>query len=181
MRLVLGLLALLLLAGCGSAAPRVAVPAVRSRDLPGAYRLLRQAGFRVAVSAPVAITSLETPFVTRLSPGAGTRAPRGTTVTIEPSTGGPIGSPTFERGLHVRVPSFAGRPASAAVAWTDTHRMYWAIPHLPALAGSTAPSLFAAYRVVAQSPRPGARLAQGVMVGKGFRPTPLTLTVVPRG
>jgi len=180
-RLAAAALAVLALAGCG-AAPRATVPrSARFRDLPDAYALLRAQGFRVAVARPVAVTSLETPFVTLLSPGAGTSAPRGSTVTIETSSGGPIGSPTFERGLRVRVPSFAGKPASVAVAWADAHRMYWAIPHLPPLAGSTAPSLFAAYRVTAQAPRPGAALAEGVMVGRGFRPTPLTLTVVPRG
>ena len=53
-------------------------------------------------------------------------------------------------------------------------------PKLPALHASNAPHLFAAYRVVAQQPKPGGTIVQGVMVGRGFKPTPLTLTVVPK-
>lgn len=56
--------------------------------------------------------------------------------------------------------------------------MYWAIPKLPTLQASDAPHLFEAYRVVAQQPKPRGTIVQGVMVGHGFRPTPLTLSVV---
>jgi hypothetical protein len=58
--------------------------------------------------------------------------------------------------------------------------MFWAIPRLPPLPASNAPHLLDAYKVVAQRPRPGGTIEQGVMVGRGFRPTPLTLTVTPR-
>jgi hypothetical protein len=58
--------------------------------------------------------------------------------------------------------------------------MFWSIPRLPKLPPSDAPHLLDAYRVVAQRPAPGGTIAQGVMVGRGFRPTPLRLTVVPR-
>ena len=168
-----------LLAACGSSVQRVTVPrAARYRDLAGAYRLLRAAGFRVALSRPVEITSLDSPGAAALSPRAGTEAARGSTVTIEPTSGGPLGSPAVGRSGASVVPSFVGRRASVAVAWANGHGLFWAIPRLPALSGSTAPTLFGAYRVVAQSPPAGRLLRPGVMVGRGFRPTPLTLRVV---
>ena len=57
--------------------------------------------------------------------------------------------------------------------------MFWSIPTLPALSPSTAPDLFAAYRVVGQEPAAGGTIRQGVMTGSGgYRPTPVTLVVV---
>jgi hypothetical protein len=56
--------------------------------------------------------------------------------------------------------------------------MFWSIPELPALKASDAPHLFDAYRVTAQRPKPGRTIVQGVMVGRAFKPTPLTLSVV---
>jgi hypothetical protein len=58
--------------------------------------------------------------------------------------------------------------------------MFWSIPDLPVLEASDARHLFDAYGVVAQQPKPGGTIVQGVMVGHGFKPTPLTLTVVRR-
>jgi hypothetical protein len=78
---------------------------------------------------------------------------------------------------HYRVPNFIGDSVSAAVAWADAHNMFWAIPHVPALPSSDAAHLFDAYRVVSQLPKPGGTIVQGVMVGRGFKPTPLTLAV----
>jgi hypothetical protein len=55
--------------------------------------------------------------------------------------------------------------------------MFWSIPELPALKASDAQHLFDAYRVAAQQPKPGGPITQGVMVGHGFKPTPLILSV----
>jgi hypothetical protein len=55
--------------------------------------------------------------------------------------------------------------------------MFWSIPHVPPLPASDARSFFAAYRVTTQAPRPGKTIVQGVMIGEGFKPTPLTLTL----
>ena len=63
--------------------------------------------------------------------------------------------------------------------WANSHHMFWSIPRLPALPASHAPTLFAAYRVTSQAPRPGKMIVQGIMIGRGFKPTPLTLALQP--
>lgn len=177
----LGAAVSLVSAGCGSSHKSyVTVPLRASQtSIVGAYDLLHSRGLRVEVNEEVAITSLHEPGV-KLSPRAGTRVARGSTVKLI-AAGGPMGSPAvLKSNPHYRVPDFSGRNASAAITWAEAHSMFWAIPRLPALPASDAPHLFDAYRVVAQQPRPGGTIVQGVMVGRGFRPTPLTLTVVPR-
>lgn len=171
--------AVALLAGCGSSHKSyVRVPLrAQQTNIVGAYDLLHRLGFRVKLTRQTAISSLREPSA-ELSPRAGTRVARGSTIRITP-TGGPIASPAvLKSNPRYRVPDFTGEPASAAIRWADDHRMFWSIPSLPVLQASDAPHLFDAYRVVAQQPKPGETIAQGVMVGQGFRPTPLTLTVV---
>ncbi len=173
--------AVLVLAGCGSSHKTSVTVPLRAGEtsIVGAYDLLHSLGLRVTLTQETAVTSLYEPSA-KLSPRAGTRVTRGSTVRITPS-GGPMGSPTvLKSNPRYRVPNFTGRTADAAIAWAEAHSMFWAIPKLPALRASNAPHLFAAYRVVAQQPKPGGAIVQGVMVGRGFKPTPLTLTVVPR-
>jgi beta-lactam-binding protein with PASTA domain len=178
--LTAALLLVAALVGCGSSHKSYVVVPLRAQqtDLVDAYNLLHGRGLRVEVATTFAISSLRSMGVARLSPGAGSRLARGSTVSI--STGpGPIGSPAVLKSHpHYRVPNFIGRSARTAVAWADAHNMFWAIPRVPALPSSDAPRLFDAYRVVSQLPEPGGRIVQGVMVGRGFKPTPLTLTVV---
>jgi hypothetical protein len=145
----------------------------------GAYDALHAAGLRVELTRPIAILALRVPSAARVSPPPGARVTRGNVVTITPGFA-PIGSPAVLKS-HPRytVPSFIGRPAGAAVAWAAAHAMFWAIPRLPPLPASNAPHLLDAYTVVAQQPRPGRTIIQGVMVGRGFRPTQLTITVAP--
>jgi beta-lactam-binding protein with PASTA domain len=169
----------LALAGCGSSHRSYVTVPLRAQqtNIVGAYDLLHRLGLRVELTRQTAIWSLYEPSAT-LSPRAGTRVPRGSTVQITPA-GGPRGSPAvLKSNPHYRVPDFTGRPASAAIRWADDHSMFWSIPNLPVLQASDAPHLFDAYRVVAQQPKPGGTITQGVMVGQGFKPTPLTLTVV---
>ena len=76
------------------------------------------------------------------------------------------------------VPGLIVKSAREAVSWVSSCRgLYWAIPNLPALAPSTAPHMFDDYRLTAQAPAPGRMLYQGFFVGRGYHPTPLTLTV----
>jgi hypothetical protein len=146
-------------------------------SIVGAYDLLHRLGLRVELTRQTMISSLYEPSA-KLFPRAGTRVPGGSVVQITP-TGGPLGSPAvLKSNPHYRVPDFTGRPASAAIRWAEDRRMFWSIPELPALKASNAPHLFDAYRVTAQQPKPGGTIVQGVMVGRGFKPTPLTLSVV---
>jgi hypothetical protein len=166
------------LTGCG-AGHRTVVripPRAAHTDLAGAYAILHGLGLRVSVPPGVSITSLIDPRA-RLSPPAGTRVPRGSTVMLIPGVAA-IGSPAVPHSQQrYRVPDFTGQPAAAAIRWADAHRVLWALADLPALHAGDATALYDAYSVDAQTPRPGGTIVQGVRVGRGFRPTPLTLTV----
>jgi beta-lactam-binding protein with PASTA domain len=169
----------LTLVGCGSSHKSYVTVPLRAQQtsIVGAYDLLHRLGLRVELTRQTVISSLYEPSA-KLFPRAGTRVPRDSAVQITP-TGGPRGSPAvLKSNPHYRVPDFTGRLASAAIRWAEDHRMFWSIPELPALQASDAPHLFDAYRVAAQQPKPGGTIVQGVMVGHGFKPTPLTLTVV---
>lgn len=171
----------LIRAGCGGGSTSFVTVPLRAQqtDIVGAYDILHRLGLHVEVTQQTAITSLVVPVV-KLSPPAGARVRRGSTIMITPEQG-LIGSPAVLKSHpHYRVPNFSGRPLSAAIRWADAHYMFWAIPILPALPASSAPDLFDAYRIVGQQPKPGGTIVQGVMVGKGFKPTPLTLSVTRR-
>jgi hypothetical protein len=95
-------------------------------------------------------------------------------------SGGAVGSPGVSTPHpHYRVPDFTGQPLSSAMRWANQHDMYWAVPSLPPVTACGAPHLFDAYRIVSQQPHTGGVITQGVTVGGGFRPTPLTLTTTP--
>lgn len=158
----------------------VTVPAwAEHTDILDAYKLLHRLGFRVGLTQQMSVSSLIVPGVT-LAPTAGTRLPRGSIVQITPAFAA-IGSPAvLKSDPHYRVPSFVGQALNEAVRWANRHDMFWSIPRLPALPASAAPHLFDAYRIVGQQPTPNSTIVQGVMVGHGFKPTPITLTVVPK-
>ena len=173
---------LLATSGVGAASPRDVTIPVRARetDLADAFAMLRSLGLRVAIDHTTAYSSLKPAWVARLTPSAGKRVPVGTVVTITPSDLGPMGSPAVLKSHpHYRVPSFIGRTAATAIAWADNHRMFWSIPRLRPLPASDAETLFAAYRVTSQAPKPGKMIVQGIMIGRSFKPTPLTLTLQP--
>jgi hypothetical protein len=157
----------------------VTVPAAAANsDIFQTYDALHDAGLRVTLTKQADLNSLDGLGVT-LSPGVGTRVPGGSTVRITP-LGGALGSPAvLNSDPHYVVPSFAGQPPANAVRWATQHDLYWAVD-LPPITASAAPHLLDAYRLLGQQPRPGDMIAQGVTVGDGFRPTPLTLTVAPR-
>jgi PASTA domain len=180
---VVGVLVCLLAASAaaGASSRGVTIPQrAGETDLAGAFAMLRSLGLRVAVDRATPYSSLTPAFVARLRPRAGTRVPAGSVVTITPSGLGPRGSPAVLKSHpHYRVPSFIGSTAASAIGWANSHHMFWSIPRLPALPASKARTLFAAYRVTAQTPRPGKMIGQGVMIGQGFKPTPLTLALKP--
>ena len=173
---------LLATSAVGGASPRDVTIPVRARetDLADAFAMLRSLGLRVAIDHSTAYSSLTPAWVARLTPSVGTRVPVGTVVTITPSGLRVHGSPdTLKSHPHYRVPSFIGRTAATAIGWANSHHMYWSIPQLPALPASHSQTLFAAYRVTSQAPRAGKMIVQGIMIGEGFKPTPLTLALQP--
>jgi hypothetical protein len=158
----------------------VTVPAAAaSAEIFGAYDALHKAGLRVTLTQQADFNSLNGLGVT-LSPGVGTRVPRGSTVKITPS-GGPLGSPAvLKSDPHYVVPNFAGQSPNIAAHWAYQHDMYFAV-NLPPITASDAPHLLDAYSLAGQDPRPGGTIRQGVRVGgHGYRPTPLTLTLKPK-
>lgn len=185
-RVTVGLLVVVFLtsvSACGTAATskNVTIPVrARDTDLAAAFVMLRSLGLRVATDRSVSYSSLKPAWVAGLSPRVGTRVSTGTVVTLTPSTDGPVGSPSVLKSHpRYRVPSFIGKSATAAVEWANRHDMYWSISTIPRLLASSAPTLFASYRVASQIPKPGGTIVQGVMVGNSFRPTPLTITLRP--
>jgi hypothetical protein len=74
------------------------------------------------------------------------------------------------------VPDFTGKKLSDAVRWTEGKDVYWEAD-LPPLPPSDAEHLFDAYVVTGQRPTAGSELRQGIRVPRGFRPTPLVLSV----
>lgn len=171
--------------GVGFGSSRVAVPwRAANTEADFAFHILRSRGLRVSVrfvgAKTGSVSSLEGLPVVRMSPKSGTLVNVGAVVTLytgyEPG-GRPV---TFPSHPHYRVPNFIGKAANVPLRWADNHRMFWAIPELPAIRASRAKGLFGAYRVVAQRPKPGRILRQGRITSNGgFRPTPLTLKVKP--
>jgi beta-lactam-binding protein with PASTA domain len=173
----------LLAVSCGGGNTReVVIPNRASQtDLLDAYQLLHNMGLRVATDRPTAYTSLRAAWVSHLVPHAGSRVPVGSTVTITPDDHGHIGSPSVLKSQpHYPVPNFIGQTATGAIRWAEARGMFWSIPRLPALPPSDKPHLLDNYRISTQQPPPGALIKQGVMVGRGFRPTPHRLTLVLR-
>jgi beta-lactam-binding protein with PASTA domain len=152
-------------------------PRAARADVGTAYRILDRQGLRVDLASRTYLSSLDPEFAS-LDPPAGTSVARGSVVTITPCPGG-LGSPAVSKAdPHFVVPDFKAQPLSAAIDWANQHGMFWAVS-LPASPIPEASSLFDAYRVVGQDPKPGASISQGVQSGNSFRVTPLTLTVDP--
>lgn len=158
----------------------------RNANLVSMFALLRSRGFRVAVrtlNRPLGTQAWKTLTLGTVEPGPGARLRFGSTVTI--ST--PRQEPCCLASLVVkpshaasRVPSFVGRPLSSAFDWIARRRLVLEIARLPNLPPSNARSLFAAYRVVSQQPKPGAIVRQLHKAGGHRSLTYLKLVVSPR-
>jgi hypothetical protein len=159
----------------------VSVPDVRYMNVPSALRVLRTAGFRVAVpyfppfgdqQAAQNRGRLENYLVVRQRAAAGARLQEGATVTLAltlPNFTGPFGSIT-EPNLHpasVLVPNLVGKSYRAAmdtgaVSWKGYWvRVDWVAPLEPAASEHG----LDAFRVVAQTPAAGTAIPFG-----GLRP-----------
>ena len=157
------------------------VPHVTETGIVRAYDLARAAGFRVAISNRFSVAALCEPIAERQSPPRGALLREGGVVTINAGIC-PLGSPGVRRPMpSAVVPDFTGKPASEVVDWAETREMFWWVRGASPLAAGSTPHLLDNYRVLRQSPRPGARLRPGVLLrsggSRGFRVTPITVWV----
>jgi hypothetical protein len=160
--------------GCAGREETVAVPGVRSASVEFAYRRLHDAGLRVAIPASLDLSSQRSVMVRDQSPRAGAAVARGSVVTLT-TAGGVIGSIAVPRRQpRASVPSFVGADPDAVVRWAERNRLLWRVA-LPPLRAGHADSLLANYRVLRQTPAPGAHLRLGVQLAHGFRPTPISV------
>lgn len=159
-----------------------AVPVVRGRNLLAAYVELHRDGFRVTFTHAFSVdwSGACVPVVTSSTPAPSRSVPPGFTVILSAkipacgaaSPGHPVPLPGPDR-----VPSFSGKPLSAAIKWIHVHDLFWAAS-IPALRDGNRSNLYANYVITAQSPRPGSKLTVGVTTSAGgWLPTPLRLRV----
>jgi len=186
---------LLCLCGCGSSQK---VPSVASMDFVRALTTLRAHGFRVAVPSFPAFPDepagqgrgrLPNYVVVTQRPRAGASARRGATVTLAlslPAFRGPLASiaEPIHHPARVTVPDFVGRTYPEVMpAGGDLRRdgLWVRVGTVgPLTAGASVRGL-AAFRVLAQSPRPGAVVPYGGLtgkpVGRGVQPAASTVTI----
>jgi hypothetical protein len=164
----------LALAACGSQA-RVDLPSNHGHALDDALRRLHAVGLRASFPATRIPCGDGLPQVDIQSPRAPVRVERGSTVRLKfmPSF---IPSPAVPKH-HARwthIPPLVGKEFAPAVAKLNG---IWPCVRLrPAAAASATRAV-----IVAQSPPAGTRVpAFGVMVGRGYRPTTVDLTVAAR-
>ena len=157
------------------------VPSVARLGLLTAYEKLHRAGVRVTFGRTFSIdwSGECVPIVTGSQPRASSSVRRGSTVVL--STSMPpcgLASPAVPvpRPKPSRVPSFTGKPLTAAIAWVKRHHLTWAAT-VPRLHHGDAATLYGNYTITGQSPDQGSMLALGIAHGTGWQPTPLRLTV----
>ena len=180
------LLVTLVAVGCGSyetgtsrvarpvttpASSFVQVPNNNNKSLAQALQRLHDAGLRASFPATMASCG-GFPSVHYQTPRAPARVRRGSIVAIHflPSFHGLFAVPK-RHPKFTTVPRLVGREAIEAI-----HRLRY-IQHCVEVRAATATSS-PRLVVVAQDPKPGTRVrAVGVKVGRGFRPTTVSLTV----
>lgn len=159
----------------------VTVPSVLRLDLLTAYEKLHRAGVRVSFKRSFSIdwSGACIPLVTGSQPRANSTVRSGSTVVLSTAMPGcPVASPAVPvpRPKPSRVPSFSGKPLTAAIDWVKRHHFTWAAT-IPPLQDGGAASLYRNYTITAQNPHQGAILALGIAHGTGWQPTPLRLAV----
>jgi hypothetical protein len=155
------------------------VPNVENRSVGAAFAALRHAGFAVSTGSAVdAQAAFGSVAVGEESPPPDAFVARRIPVTLTPETiPHPIASFVVPRPMpHYVVPNFVGERLDVAARWFRGRHVDWDADLRP-LAASTAPSIFAAYTIVAQSPAPGKIVQLGVLHHSGFHPTPVFFTV----
>jgi beta-lactam-binding protein with PASTA domain len=165
-------LAIVTLAGCGSHRPYVNLPSNHGLLLDEALRRLHAAGLRASFPAARTPCGEGLPWVMIQSPRAPARVPRGSVVMLRfGSSGIPSPAVPLHHARVTRVPRLVGREFSDAVRRLTA---IWPCVRVRGANGTSSSRII----VVAQDPSPGTRVpAFGVMVGRGYRPTTVDLTV----
>jgi len=169
--------AVLVASGCGgkSTSRPVTVPQVPARNVVRAYRLLHEAGLKVAIPSGLLIldhSGQSLRIRTKAAPGA--IVERGSIVTITFRSDVPhrVGSgPKWITEGHTdfvfpskppantRVPDFVGAPLTELDRWTSKHGFFWMSGVAPALPASDRSELRDNYVVKHQSPASGTTLS----------------------
>ncbi len=160
----------------------VKVPQLSGAGVQAAYQRLHLEGLKVSLPAVELRFVVDAPVhVVGSAPEAGQRVPAGSVVSLTlgcPRCG--AGSPGVPRHMpHYVVPNFLGRRLDAAYQWVR-HKQLFYVFRLGRLTAGNARSLFADYRIVAQTPLAGRSLALGRKTKHAFTPTPLTVTAKQR-
>ena len=171
----------------GPVIPNVFADNVAGGDLAKSYAVLRALGLNVQIAfvdtntLHVSSSSEGYASVAHMWPAPGTPFRHGDVVTlVAESTGMASWIAVTKSNPRYRVPDFVGRTAETAIAWAGKRRLQWDIPSLPPLMDSRPKQLYAAYRVIAQKPEPGAAMRQiHHYPSGGVNYSYLTLTVVP--
>ncbi len=155
----------LVASGCGGGMPGIQA----GTPLEDAYATLHNAGFRVAVRVPSGRDRETDSFNGLVAARVLPRLGDAVTIVAEGPSGlaSPVG---FSHPARVRVPNLVGRSAQAAIAWARAQGVPWEIRRLPNLLPSSSPRLYAAYRVVAQSPAGGSTITQNDWVTLKIEP-----------
>jgi beta-lactam-binding protein with PASTA domain len=137
-------------------ATTVVVPDVTGAAVSEAYDVLHQAGLRVAIPQEYRYGTVSPPVPKAQSPEAGTKVAPGSTVTLTLGKG-PTGRPQYTTDT-VTMPDLIGMPLARAAKDLAALGLGFHIAAMPPLEPSDAPTLLAAYRVVAQSVEPGTEI-----------------------
>jgi beta-lactam-binding protein with PASTA domain len=154
----------------------VDVPSNHGRDLAAALVRLHDAGLKASFDSTSTACGDGLPWVNVQSPRAPSRVRRGSVVTITFGYS-PIPSPSAPKHHEpwATVPNLMDMDANAALKALP--QSLWPCVHVRSARAASAEGLV----VVAQSPRAGSRVpAYGVMVGRGYRPTTVSLTLAAR-
>jgi beta-lactam-binding protein with PASTA domain len=132
------------------------VPDVVGVHIQSAYGQLRSAGFAIQIDEPIDLSA----SVSHQSVAGESRAPLGGVIVLElDRRGGPRGLLPWNTST-VRMPTVVGKPLVEAVGTLASLGLSWGVAPLPALPGSTEPTLLHNYEVAAQRPKAGARFTQ---------------------
>ena len=146
--------------------PRFPDPRRGALTLFQAYERLHDAGFRVSIPVAFSLNAEDPSASTLPLPRAGSIAARGSVATIGPRFG-PIGEWFGRPRARIRVPSFAGQPATRAIDWARRQRLFW-IVRAPALRAGARPRLLDNYVIAGQTQAPGEAVPTYHALGDGI-------------
>jgi beta-lactam-binding protein with PASTA domain len=167
----------LMVSACGgkSESKTVTVPRVPARNVVRAYRLLHEAGLKVAIPGGLLVldhSGQSLRIRTKAAPGAIVERGSIVMITFRPDVPHRVGSGLkwiaeghtgfvfrSKPPANTRVPDFVGAPLTELDRWTSKHGFFWVSGVAPALPASDRSELLDNYVVKHQSPASGATLS----------------------